>query len=77
MQLRNAIMTDQPRPAESAPDTSREMIDIGTPEQLAQWAKKLAVPAEALQSAVQAVGPRLDRVKDFLLAGQAGDQEGG
>jgi hypothetical protein len=69
--------TDPPRLAESAPDTSRETIDIGTPERLKDWATKLGVPAEALQSAVQAVGPRLDRVKDYLLAGQAGDQEGG
>ena len=68
---------DPPRPAESAPGTSRETIDIGTPEQLRSWAEKLAVPAEALQSAVQVVGPRLDRVKDYLTAGQAGDQEGG
>ncbi len=71
------MTTDLPRPAESAPGTSREVIEIGTPEQLKAWAKKLAVPAEALQSAVQAVGPRLDRVKDYLTAGQAGDQEGG
>lgn len=68
---------DLPRPADSAPDTSREVIDIGTPDKLKQWAGKLAVTTEALQSAVQAVGPRLDRVKDYLLAGQAGDQEGG
>ena len=70
-------MTDLPRPAESAPDTSREVVDIGTPEKLKQWAAKLTVPAEALQSAVQAVGPRLDRVEDYLLAGRAGEQEGG
>ena len=70
-------MTDLPRPAESAPETSREVIDIGTPERLKQWATKLAVLPEALQSAVQAVGPRLDRVKDYLLAGQAGKQQGG
>ena len=70
-------MTDIPQPAESAPGTSQETIDIGTPEQLKSWADRLKVTTEALQSAVQAVGPRLDRVKDFLLAGQAGDQEGG
>ena len=70
-------MSDLPRPADSAPETSREVIDIGTPERLKQWAAKLAVPPEALQSAVQAVGPRLDRVEDYLLAGQAGKQQGG
>lgn len=70
-------MTDLPRPADTAPDASREIIDIGTSEKLLAWAARLAVPVEALQSAVQAVGPRLDRVKDYLLAGQAGDQEGG
>lgn len=71
-------MTDQaPRLAESAPETSREEIDIGTPEQLQQWAKRLAVPPEALESAVQVVGTRLDKVKDYLAAGQAGNQEGG
>lgn len=64
-------------PADSAPGTSRQLIEIDTPEQLKAWAKTLAVPVEALQSAVQAVGPRLDRVKDYLTAGQAGDQEGG
>ncbi len=71
-------MTDQPpRLAESAPETSREEIDIGSPEQLQHWAKKLSVPAEALESAVQVVGTRLDKVKDYLTAGQAGNQEGG
>lgn len=71
-------MTEQPpRLAESAPETSREEIDIGSPERLQRWARELGVPPEALESAVQAVGTRIDKVKDYLAAGQAGDQEGG
>lgn len=65
-------------PARAAHDPdSRACIELEPPARLAHWAKELGVTVEALESAVQAVGPRLDRVKDHLTAGQAGSQQGG
>jgi hypothetical protein len=68
-------MTD---PVKTASDPeSHALIEIEPPERLARWAKELSVPSEALVSAVQKVGPRVDKVKDYLTGGQAGDQQGG
>lgn len=50
-------------------------VDIGDRESLRRWSAALGVPAEALESAVQAVGPRVDRIKDYLTGGMAGEQE--
>jgi hypothetical protein len=68
-----------PTPAEAAQDpAAREDIDIGDPESLKRWCHALKVPDEALLNAVRQVGPRLDRIKDYLGgAGNAGDQSGG
>lgn len=52
-------------------------IDISTAPLLARWAGELCVPPEALQAAVAAVGPKIDDVMDYLVAGSAGEQEDG
>ncbi|HEX7688813.1 MAG TPA: DUF3606 domain-containing protein [Burkholderiaceae bacterium] len=53
-------------------------VDVGDPQALARWSEALGVEDEALQRAVQAVGPRVDRIKDYLGAGgMAGEQSGG
>ena len=56
---------------------SQATVELGDPASLERWAEALKVTPEALRSAVQAVGPRGDRIKDYLTAGMAGDQEGG
>jgi hypothetical protein len=52
-------------------------VDIHTPGALHRWAAKLRVPDGALKAAVLAVGPREDRVMDFLTGGGAGQQQAG
>jgi hypothetical protein len=53
-------------------------VDLGNPEAVARWSRALGVADEALQRAVQAVGPRVDRIKDYLGAGgMAADQADG
>ncbi len=56
---------------------SRATVQLDDAASLQRWADALKVTPEALRSAVQAVGPRVDRIKDYLTAGMAGDQEGG
>ena len=51
-------------------------VDVGDAQQVAKWSQALGVTDEALQRAVQAVGRRVDRIKDYLGAGgMASDQE--
>jgi hypothetical protein len=55
---------------------SEAQVDVDDPASLAKWSQALGVTDEALQGAVQAVGPRIDRIKDYLGAGgSASDQE--
>lgn len=55
---------------------SQEQIDVHDPAALHRWSQALGTTDEALQGAVQAVGPRIDKVKEYLGAGgMAGDQE--
>jgi hypothetical protein len=62
--------------ADAAKDAgSQEEVDIASRDSLQRWSTALGVTPEALQSAVQAVGPRVDEIKDYLTAGMAGDQE--
>ncbi len=56
---------------------SKDHVETQPRERLEHWARELKTTPEALQSAVQAVGPRADKVKDYLTAGQAGDLEAG
>ena len=62
--------------AATDPD-SHAIVEVDDAAALQRWADALKVTPEALRSAVQAVGPRVDRIKDYLTAGMAGDQEGG
>lgn len=65
-------------PARDARDPqSHADIDISTQQQLDRWARELSVTTDALAAAVQAVGPRIDRVKDYLTGGDAERQSGG
>lgn len=57
---------------------SRETIDVADAASLRRWASALGTTDEALAGAVQAVGPRVDRVKDHLgQGGSAAGQEAG
>ncbi len=61
--------------AAAAPPDSRAEVDISTAQSLAEWASALGVTGEALEGAVHKVGPRVDRIKDYLTGGMAADQE--
>lgn len=56
---------------------STATVSIDDKASCAQWAKALGVTTEALESAVLVVGPRVDRIKDYLTAGMARHQSGG
>lgn len=56
---------------------SKATVDIKSKAALKQWAQALGVTTEALEGAVIQVGPRVDKIKDYLTAGMAEDQEGG
>jgi hypothetical protein len=66
---------DAARPARDP--HSQATVELEPPERLAEWARQLGVTTEALQSAAQAVGPRVDRIKDYLTGGAAGRQSDG
>ena len=54
--------------------SSQQTVEVEPRERLQHWADALGTTPEALLSAVHAVGPRIDRVKDHLTAGGAGGQ---
>ena len=56
---------------------SKAEIDVRDPASIARWTEALGVIDEALLKAVQVVGPRIDRIKDYLGAGRAGEQSDG
>ena len=56
---------------------SKTEIDVRDPASIARWTEALGVTDEALLKAVQVVGPRIDRIKDYLGAGRAGEQSDG
>lgn len=58
------------------PDSSAH-VDISTPEGLERWSKALGLTGEALESAVQCVGTRVDRIKNYLTTGMAARQVDG
>jgi hypothetical protein len=68
-----------PDPAEQAADdpNSRAIVDTRDAASIAHWAEALGLTTEALESAVKAVGPRVDRIKDHLTGGMAGTQQEG
>lgn len=66
-----------PHETQAAHDTgSQQQIDIQDEAAVKRWSQALGTTDEALVGAVQAVGTRIDRIKDYLGAGgMAGDQE--
>lgn len=68
-------VSNENRAAEDGQST--EHVDIQTREALQRWADALAITTEQLESAVKAVGTRVDCIKDYLTAGQAGRQQDG
>lgn len=68
--------THETHEAAAAQDAqSQAHVDISTKEGLAKWSQALSVTGEALESAVKAVGTRIDQIKNYLTTGLAGRQE--
>jgi hypothetical protein len=67
-------MTIERQAAEDA--ASKATVDVTDAASLRRWTSALGVTDEGLLKAIQAVGPRVDRIKDYLGAGgMAGQQE--
>lgn len=72
------MVTETQTPQAAAEDAqSKASVDIKDKASLKRWADALKVTTEALEGAVLEVGPRVDKIKDYLTAGMAADQEGG
>ena len=57
---------------------SEAYVDMSDKQSVERWCKALAVTDEALWKAVQEVGTRIDKIKDYLGAGgMAADQSDG
>lgn len=57
---------------------SQASVDVGDAAAVRRWTAALGITDEALMKAVQVVGPRVDRIKDYLGAGgMAGEQSDG
>ncbi len=57
---------------------SHAEVDVGDPAAVIRWTEALGITDEALLKAVQVVGKRVDRIKDYLGAGgMAGEQVDG
>ena len=66
-------MTTETRAADDP--RSHAEVDIGDDAAVRRWTEALGITDEALMKAVQVVGPRVDRIKEYLGAGgMAGDQ---
>jgi hypothetical protein len=61
---------------EAAEDpASHAEVDVGDPAAVSRWTEALGTTDEALLRAIQVVGRRVDRIKDYLGAGgMAADQ---
>ncbi len=63
---------------QAADDPASKMeIDVHDKLAIECWTRALGVTDEALLKAVQVVGRRIDRIKDYLGAGRAGEQSDG
>jgi Protein of unknown function (DUF3606) len=56
---------------------SEAYVDVSDKAAVDRWCKALGVTDEALWKAVQEVGTRVDKIKDYLGAGSASNQEDG
>ena len=65
------------RESEAAEDPrSQAAIDVGDDAAVARWSEALGTTDEALMKAIQVVGTRIDRIKEYLgSGGMAADQE--
>ena len=68
-------MTSETKAADD-PDSQAD-VDVSDKAAVERWTKALGVTDEALWKAVQMVGTRVDRIKDYLGAGRAGEQSDG
>jgi hypothetical protein len=68
-------MTPETRAADDP--ASEATIDVADRAAVERWTRALGVTDEALLHAVQTVGRRVDRIKDYLAGGGAGEQSGG
>lgn len=66
-------MTTETRAADDP--HSETMVDVGDPAALRRWTEALGVTDEALMKAVQEVGRRVDRIKEYLGAGGAAAEQ--
>ena len=67
-------MSTETRAAEDP--QSHAVVDVGDGAAVRRWTQALGITDEALLGAIQVVGPRVDRIKDYLGAGgMAPDQE--
>lgn len=67
---------DKARQAAEDPQSHAE-VDLSSPSAIERWSRALGTTDEALQQAVRAVGPRVDKVKDYLGAGAAAADQSG
>jgi hypothetical protein len=56
---------------------SEAYIDVSDKAAVDRWCKALGITDEALWKAVQEVGTRVDKIKDYLGAGSASNQVDG
>jgi hypothetical protein len=69
-------MSNEHRAAEDP--QSQALVDIDDGAAVRRWTEALGITDEALLKAIQVVGPRVDRIKDYLGGGgMAGDQADG
>lgn len=53
-----------------------ERINVKQPHELRDWSKSLGVPPERLKEAVQAVGDKATRVREYLSKDKPSDGSG-
>ena len=65
------------RETDAAEDPRSETaVDVSDPAAVRRWTEALGTTDEALMKAIQVVGTRIDRIKDYLgSGGMAADQE--
>jgi hypothetical protein len=68
-------MTSETKAADD-PDSQAD-VDVSDKAAVERWTQALGVTDEALWKAVQMVGTRVDKIKDYLGAGRAGEQSDG
>jgi Protein of unknown function (DUF3606) len=54
----------------------RDRVNVNEEHELRNWAQSLGATPERVKEAVQAVGDRADRVRQYLGSGRSGDSSG-